>query len=151
MSAREDKLHALLAPTVEALGFELWGLELLTQGKHSTLRIYIESENGVQVDDCANVSNQVGAVLDVEEPISGEYILEVSSPGLDRRLFALEQYPAYVGEGIEIKLRRAFEGRRKFKGVLRGIENDDIVVLVDDHEYLLPFGDIDKAQLTLRV
>lgn len=151
MSAREDKLHALLAPTVEALGFELWGLELLTQGKHSMLRLYIESENGVQVDDCARVSNQVGAVLDVEEPISGEYILEVSSPGVDRRLFALEQYPAYVGEGIKIKLRRAFEGRRKFKGVLRGIENEDIVVLVDDHEYLLPFGDIDKAQLTLRV
>ena len=151
MSAREDRLTELLAPTVEALGFELWGLENLTQGKHSMLRIYIESENGVQVDDCARVSEQVGAVLDVEEPISGEYVLEVSSPGIDRRLFRLDQYAAYAGEEIEVRLRRPFEGRRKFKGVLRGTEESDVVVLVDDHEYLLPFGDIDKAQLVLRV
>ncbi|MEM1403588.1 MAG: ribosome maturation factor RimP [Pseudomonadota bacterium] len=151
MSAREDRLTELLAPSVEALGFELWGLENLTQGKHSLLRIYIESENGVQVDDCARVSEQVGAVLDIEEPISGEYVLEVSSPGIDRRLFRLDQYAAYAGEGIEIRLRRPFEGRRKFKGILRGTEESDVVVLVDDHEYLLPFGDIDKAQLVLRV
>jgi len=151
MSAREDRLTELLAPTVEALGFELWGLENLTQGKHSMLRIYIESENGVQVDDCARVSEQVGAVLDVEEPISGEYVLEVSSPGIDRRLFRLDQYAAYAGEEIEVRLRRPFEGRRKFKGILRGTEESDVVVLVDDHEYLLPFGDIDKAQLVLRV
>ena len=151
MSAREDRLTELLAPTVEALGFELWGLENLTQGKHSMLRIYIESENGVQVDDCARVSEQVGAVLDVEEPISGEYVLEVSSPGIDRRLFRLDQYAGYAGEEIEVRLRRPFEGRRKFKGILRGTEESDVVVLVDDHEYLLPFGDIDKAQLVLRV
>ncbi len=151
MSARENKLQALLSPTVEALGFELWGLEHLTQGKHSLLRLYIESEAGVQVDDCAKVSAQVGALLDVEEPISGEYVLEVSSPGLDRRLFRLDQYPSYVGEELEVRLRTPFEGRRKFKGVLRGVEGEDIVLLVDDHEYLLPFGDVDRAQLTLRI
>ncbi len=151
MSARDDKLQALLAPTVEALGFELWGLEYLTQGKHSTLRLYIDGENGIQVDDCAKVSEQVGAVLDVEEPISGEYVLEVSSPGLDRRLFRLEQYAAYAGEEVEVKLRRPFDGRRKFRGILRGTENEDVVVLVDDHEYLLPFGDVDRAQVILRI
>ncbi len=151
MSAREDKLHELLAPVVEALEFELWGLEYLSQGRHSTLRLYIESENGIQVDDCARVSEQVGAVLDVEEPISGEYTLEVSSPGMDRRLFRVEQCAAYVGEEIEVKLRRAFDGRRKFRGTLRGVEDGDIVVLVDDHEYLLPFGDVDRAQLVLRI
>lgn len=150
MSVREDKLHALLEPSVQALGFELWGLEYLT-GKHSTLRVYIDGENGVLVDDCARVSEQIGAVLDVEEPISGEYVLEVSSPGLDRRLFRLEQYPGYVGEEIEVKLRRPFEGRRKFSGILRGVEDEDIVVLVDDHEYLLPFGDVDRAQVSLRI
>ena len=151
MSAREDKLHERLAPVVEALEFELWGLEYLSQGRHSTLRLYIESENGIQVDDCARVSEQVGAVLDVEEPISGEYTLEVSSPGMDRRLFRVEQCAAYVGEEIEVKLRRAFDGRRKFRGTLRGVEDGDIVVLVDDHEYLLPFGDVDRAQLVLRI
>lgn len=151
MSAREDKLHDLLAPVVEALDYELWGIEYLSQGKHSTLRLYIESGDGIQVDDCARVSEQVGAVLDVEEPISGEYTLEVSSPGMDRRLFRVEQCAAYIGEGIEVKLRRPFEGRRKFRGTLRGVEDGDIVVLVDDHEYLLPFGDVDRAQLVLRI
>lgn len=151
MSARDRKLHELLAPTVEAMGFELWGLEFLTQGRHSTLRLYIESENGVLVEDCAKVSEQVGALMDVEEPISGEYTLEVSSPGVDRRLFRLDQFAAYVGEELEVKLRAPFEGRRKFKGVLRGIEDTDVVLLVDDHEYLLPYGDVDRAQLTLRI
>ena len=151
MSARENKMQALLAPSVEALGFELWGLEYLTQGKHSLLRLYIESEHGVQVEDCAKVSEQVGALLDVEEPISGDYVLEVSSPGVDRRLFRLEQYSAYVGEELELKLRSPFEGRRKFKGILRGVEDGDVVLLVDDHEYLLPYDDVDRAQLTLRI
>jgi ribosome maturation factor RimP len=151
LSAREDKLQALLEPTVEALGFELWGLEYLTQGRHSTLRLYIESDAGIRVEDCAQVSEQVGALLDVEEPISGEYSLEVSSPGVDRRLFKLEQYLGYVGEEIELKLRSPFEGRRKFKGILRGVEDGDVVLLVDDHEYLLPYGDVDRAQLTLRI
>jgi ribosome maturation factor RimP len=151
VSARETRLQELLRPTVEALGFELWGIEHLSQGKHSVLRLYIESESGVQVDDCARVSEQVGAVLDVEEPISGEYVLEVSSPGVDRRLFTLEQCAAYVGEPVEVKLRRPFEGRRRFAGVLRGVEEGDLVVLVDDHEFLLPFGDIDRAQLQLRL
>ena len=151
MSAREQKLRDLLAPTVEALGFELWGLEHHAQGKRSMLRIYIDSERGVDVDDCARVSEQVGALLDVEEPISGDYVLEVSSPGVDRRLFRLEQYPAYVGEELELRLRNPYEGRRKFRGVLRGVEDGDVVLLVDDHEYLLPFGDIERAQLALRI
>jgi ribosome maturation factor RimP len=151
MSAREDKLRDLLSPSVEALGFELWGLEHLSQGRHSLLRVYIDAEAGVTVDDCARVSEQVGAVLDVEDPIGGDYVLEVSSPGVDRRLFRLEQYAAYAGEELELRLRRPFEGRRKYRGVLRGVEGEDIVLLVDDHEYLLPFGEVEKAQLTLRV
>lgn len=151
MSAREDSLTTLLRPTVEALGFELWGLEFLSQGRHSLLRLYIEGEDGVQVDDCARVSDQVSALLDVEEPISGEYVLEVSSPGIDRRLFTLAQCSAYAGETVEVKLHRPFEGRRKFRGLLKGIEGEDLVVQIDDHEYLLPFVDVDRAQLQLRL
>lgn len=151
MSAHEKTLESLLAPAVEVLGFELWGLELLTRGKHSVLRLYIESEAGVCVDDCARVSEQVGALLAVEEPIGDDYVLEVSSPGVDRRLFRLDQYPAYVGKEMEIRLRTPFEGRRRFKGVLRGVEGEDLVLLVDEHEYWLPFGGVDRAQLTLRV
>jgi len=138
-------------PTVEALGFELWGVEYLSQGRHTLLRIYIESPNGITVDDCAAVSEQVSAVMDVEDPISGEYTLEVSSPGMDRLLFRLEQYPAYVGEGVDLRLRTAFEGRRKYKGILKGIEGEDVVLHVDDHEYLLPHDAIDKARVEPRV
>lgn len=138
-------------PTVEALGFELWGVEYLSQGRHTLLRIYIESPDGITVDDCAAVSEQVSAVLDVEDPISGEYTLEVSSPGMDRLLFRLEQYPAYVGEVVDLRLRTAFEGRRKYKGILKGIEGEDVVLHVDDHEYLLPHDAIDKARVEPRV
>ncbi len=151
MATREQQIQALLEPTVEAMGFELWGLEYLSQGRHSLLRLYIDSENGINVDDCAAVSEQVSSVLDVEDPIHGEYTLEVSSPGMDRLLFRLDQYPGYVGEMVELRLRSAFEGRRKFRGILKGVEGEDVVVQVDDHEYLLPHGEIEKARVQPRV
>lgn len=151
MASREQKMQAMLKPTVEALGFELWGLEYLSQGRHSLLRLYIEGENGITVDDCAAVSDQVGSVLDVEDPIQGDYTLEVSSPGMDRLLFSLEQYTGFVGETVDLRLRAPFEGRRKFKGVLKGIEGEDVIVQVDDHEYLLPHGAIDKARVQPRI
>jgi ribosome maturation factor RimP len=141
----------MLQPTVEALGYELWGLEHLVQGRHSVLRVFIDSPAGISVDDCAAVSEQVSGVLDVEDPITGEYTLEVSSPGMDRQLFRLEQYAGYIGETVEVRLRSAFEGRRKFKGVLKGIEGEDVVIQVDDHEFLLPYGAIEKARIQPRV
>ena len=149
MSGRENKLRLLLQPTVEALGFELWGVEHLVQGRRSVLRVYIERPGGISVDDCAAVSGQVSAVLDVQDPIGGEYTLEVSSPGLDRRLFDLAQYDRYPGETIDLRLRMPFEGRRRFRGRLKGVEGGDVVVQVDDHEYLLPFDTIDKARVEL--
>ncbi len=151
MAGREEQIRQLLEPTVEAMGFELWGVEYLSQGRHSLLRLYVDGENGVTVDDCAAISEQVGGVLDVEDPIHGEYTLEVSSPGLDRLLFRLDQYPGYVGEVVELRLRSPFEGRRKFKGVLRGIEGEDVVIQVDDHEYLLPHSAIERARVQPRV
>lgn len=150
MAAKDQQIQELLEPTIEALGFEFWGLEYLSQGRHTLLRLYIDGENGVTVDDCALVSRQVSGVLDVEDPIIGEYTLEVSSPGLERLLFRPEQYLAYVGEWIEIRLRTPFEGRRKFKGTLKGVEGDDVVVQVDDHEFLLPHSAVDKAQVKPR-
>jgi ribosome maturation factor RimP len=151
VASKEQQLCSMLEPTVEALGFELWGIEYLSQGRHSLLRIYIEGENGITVDDCAAVSEQVSSLLDVEDPISGEYTLEVSSPGVDRLLFRLEQFSGYAGEMIELRLRSAFEGRRKFKGILQGIEGEDVVIRVDDHEYLLPHSAIEKARVQVRV
>lgn len=141
----------MLHSTVEALGFELWGVEHMPQGRHSLLRVFIDSPAGITVEDCAAVSEQVSGILDVEDPITGEYTLEVSSPGLDRQLFRLTQYAGYVGEVVELRLRSAFEGRRKFKGVLKGVEGGDVVIQVEDHEYLLPYGAIEKARIQPRV
>lgn len=151
MAGKDQQLTDLLGATIEALGFELWGVEYLSQGRHSLLRIYIDAEQGITVEDCALVSQQVGSVLDVEDPITGEYTLEVSSPGMDRLLFRLDQYPGFVGEVVDLRLRTPFEGRRKFKGVLTGIEGEDVVIRVDDHEYLLPHSAIEKARIQPRI
>jgi ribosome maturation factor RimP len=151
MAGKDQQITDLLGATIEALGFELWGVEYLSQGRHSLLRVYIDAEQGITVEDCALVSQQVGSVLDVEDPITGEYTLEVSSPGMDRLLFRLDQYPGFVGEIVDLRLRMPFEGRRKFKGVLTGIEGEDVVIRVDDHEYLLPHSAIEKARIQPRI
>lgn len=147
VSAKLKQLHGLIEPGVIALGFQLWGIEYITQGRHSTLLVYIDAEKGIGVDDCAKVSHQVSGVLDVEDPITGQYTLEVSSPGMDRPLFTLEQFAAYAGSQVQVRLRVAFDGRRKFKGLLNGVEGDDVLVVVDNEEYLLPIEYIDRANV----
>ena len=147
MSAKLNQLQEMLEPVAKSMGFELWGIEYISQGKDSILRIYIDGENGVSVDDCATMSHQASGILDVEDTIAGMYTLEVSSPGLDRMLFKLEQYIAYVGHTVKIKLRLPFDGRRNFKGLLKGVEGDEVVLEVDNEEYLLPMDYIDKAQI----
>lgn len=148
MSAKLKQLEDILRPVVEGLGFEFWGLEFRSHGRHAKLRVFIDdAENGITIDDCEKVSRQVSGVMDVEDPIQTEYTLEVSSPGMDRPLFRLEQYEAFVGYKVQLKLRMAFEGRRKFQGLIKGVEGDEVVIVVDDHEYLLPFDSIEKANI----
>ncbi|TVQ71895.1 MAG: ribosome maturation factor RimP [Oceanospirillales bacterium] len=147
MSAKIKQLEELIKPAIDSLGLELWGVEFQSAGKRSTLRIYIDGPEGVTVDDCARVSHQVSGILDVEDPITEQYLLEVSSPGMDRPLYNLAQYQAYVGHVLEVKLRVPFEGRRRFKGILNGVEGDEILLVVEDNEYLLPIDYIDRARL----
>jgi len=137
----------MLRPAVEEVGKELLGIEFISAGQHSILRLFIDHENGIDVDDCAEVSRQVGALLDVEDPISTEYSLEVSSPGVDRPLFSLAQYQAVIGETVNIKLSLPLNGRRKFKGTLESIEKDTLVVLVDGEDFELVISNIDKGNL----
>jgi ribosome maturation factor RimP len=146
----EDQLTEMLRPAVEETGKKLLGIEFISAGKHSILRIYIEHENGINVDDCAEVSHQVSAILDVEDPISTEYSLEVSSPGLDRPLFTKSHYEEIIGETVNIKLSIPLNGRRKFKGELAAIEGDDIIVVVDGEDYRLNINNIEKANLVPR-
>ena len=137
----------LIDTTVQALGLDLWGVELIQQGKYSLLRIYIEREEGVAIEDCEKVSRQVSALLDVEDPIAGEYTLEVSSPGMDRPLFSIEHYVQYVGSEVDLKLRRPIDGRRKFKGQIIKVSEGIVGLLVEGSEYDLEFPDIEKASI----
>ncbi|MDZ7851857.1 MAG: ribosome maturation factor RimP [Halomonas sp.] len=147
MAIKDAALHALIEPVVSAMGFELWGIDHLSQGKHSRLVIYIDHPDGVSVDDCADISRQVSAVLDVEDPVPGEYRLEVSSPGMDRPLFTLEQFERYAGHVVAMKLRLPFDGRRKFQGLLAGVESDEVLLQIDGEEYCFPIEGIDQARV----
>jgi ribosome maturation factor RimP len=147
VSTKTEQLQAMIAPAVTALGYEMWGLEYLSHTRPAVLRVFIDSENGINVEDCAAASRQISGVLDVEDPIDGEYTLEVSSPGMDRPLFSLDQYSRYAGNWVKLRLRVPFDGRRNFRGVLRGVEGDEVVLIVDDHEFLLPIELVDRANV----
>ncbi|TLU66368.1 ribosome maturation factor RimP [Thalassotalea litorea] len=147
MSNFEQKLTEMLRPAVEMADMELLGIEYISAGNHSVLRLYIDHENGVNVDNCAEVSRQVSAILDVEDPISTEYNLEVSSPGVDRPLFEKAHYEEVVGETVDVKLGMPLNGRRKFKGILEAIESDNLIVEVDGESYELPIANVAKANL----
>jgi len=150
VAIKEAALHAMVEPVVTAMGFELWGIDFLSHGKHSRLVIYIDHENGVSVGDCADISRQVSAIFDVEDPVRGEYRLEVSSPGMDRPLYTLDQFDRYRGHDVALKLRTPFEGRRKFQGLLAGVEGDEVLLQVEGEEYCFPIDSIDQAQVVPR-
>ncbi|MCB1615186.1 MAG: ribosome maturation factor RimP [Pseudomonadales bacterium] len=150
MASRQENIASLIEPSVNELGFELWGVELLMRGPSTLLRVYIDAESGVSVTHCEQVSRQVGALLDVEDLIPGEYVLEVSSPGMDRPLYQLAHFAKFAGSDVRVQLRYPFEGQRRFKGLLVGIEGEDVVLRVEDSEYLLPFESIDKANVVPR-
>ena len=132
---------------MESLGCTIWGVEYLAQGKHSKLRLYIDREGGVDVDNCAEVSRHVSDILDVEEFSQNAYTLEVSSPGMDRILFKASHYEDAVGEQIDVRLNFPFEGRKKFVGLLAGLEDGSAVVQIDEDEFLLPLENIQKARV----
>ncbi len=141
-------LEALIEPVVKGLGCDLWGIERFSQGKHSLLKVYIDAEKGIDVEDCARISRQVSALLEVEEPFKGKYTLEVSSPGLDRRLFTLAQFEGFKGAQVKLSLRTPYEGRKRFTGMLCGIEEQDVVIRSsDDEEVLFPYEQIERANV----
>lgn len=137
----------MLEDAVAAIGFELLGVEFVRAGKHSTLRVYIDSENGVDVDDCADVSHQVSAVLDIEDPISTEYNLEISSPGMDRPLFKPSQYEKVLSQTISVKLHMPIDGRRNYKGQLIKCDEHDFEIQVDNQTFTLTYNNVLKANL----
>jgi ribosome maturation factor RimP len=146
----EQKLTDMLRPAVAETGKELLGVEFISAGNNSVLRLFIDHENGINVDDCAEVSRQVGAILDVEDPISSEYNLEVSSPGVDRPLFELAHFQTVVGETVNVKISVPLNGRRKFKGTLVAIEKVTLRVDGDGIDFGLVINNVDKANLVAK-
>ena len=148
MGQATDRLTTLIASAVQALDYELVGVEHQAQGKHSVVRVFIDSEEGVTLADCERVSHQISGVLDVEDPIRGRYNLEVSSPGLDRPLFTLEHYARFLGEKVKLRLRQAVEGRRKLAGRIDRVEGEVIHIMDDAGQtYELKVDEIEKANL----
>jgi ribosome maturation factor RimP len=144
---KQDKLSELLAPTIEDLGYRFWGLEYQVRKVDALLRVYIDHENGISVDDCANVSHEISGILDVEEPITMAYILEVSSPGMDRILFNVEQFAEYAGKEVKIKLNQMVEGRRKIKGKILSTDGENITIGMEDGEITIEFDQIMRARV----
>ena len=140
-------LDALLRPVVTDLGYVCWGIELLRQGRGALLRIYIDSSTGVTLADCERVSNRVSGILDVEDPVAGEYLLEVSSPGLERLLFNRDQYEQYLGETVKVRLSRSVDNRKRITGRIEAVTGETLVLNEAGREIRVPLGAVDRARL----
>ncbi len=147
MKQAPEHLLNLIEPIVEGLGYECVGIDYNPHPKHGLLRIYIDSENGVLVDDCTKVSHQVSGVLDVEDPIQGNYQLEVSSPGADRPFFKISQFERYIDSTVLVNLFKSISGRRKITGRIVKVADEIITLEEGEQTYEVPFDAISKARL----
>lgn len=146
---KHNEVEQIIKPIVEDMGYVIWGCEYLSQGKHSLLRIYIDHDDGIGIEDCQRVSREISSVLDVEDPIPGQYSLEVSSPGIPRPLFHPWQYQLFVGQIIKIKVFKPIDGKRTFSGTIVSVDEDKLTLKVDDDELEIFISNIVKAYLTV--
>lgn len=148
MHQAPQQIVEMVRGAVEAVGYELVGVEYLSRSKSGhLLRVYIDGEDGVTLDDCEKASHQISGVLDVEDPIRSDYALEVSSPGLDRPLFEKAHFERFKGQIARVKLATALNGRSNYKGVIESVEGDDILLQVDGQTVRFPFGQVASARL----
>lgn len=147
MKQAPEHLVALIEPIVEGLGYECVGIEYNPHPQHGMLRIYIDSENGILVDDCTKVSHQLSGMLDVEDPIQGEYQLEISSPGEDRPFFKMSQFEKYIGSTVLVSLFKPIDKRRKITGLIQAVEGDELVLQENEQVLKVPFQAMSKARL----
>lgn len=148
-AAIDRRLAGIVTPTLEGMGFELVRIRLMS-GKRTTLQIMAERpEGGIEVEDCAKISRALGAVLDVADPIGGEYVLEVSSPGIDRPLTRLKDFERYADYEVRLETSELIEGRRRFKGVLHGVEENEVLIEIVEGTVGLDFDWLTDAKLVL--
>lgn len=142
-----EPLIELLEPLVRDLGYELWELEFVSRGGSGLLRLYIDSPQGISLDDCERVSHKVSALLDQTDPIPGQYNLEISSPGLDRLLRTPAHFARFIGATARVEMRATVPGQRRFTGVVRAVTDDELTLNVDGGDVRLPIHGIHKARL----
>lgn len=147
MAQIAEYLDKLIKSVVNGMGYEFVGVEFQPYGGQTVLRVFIDREDGILVEDCTRVSHQLSGVLDVEDPIPGNYHLEVSTPGLDRPLFELEHYQRFRHHNIKLELRKPLQGRRKFKGEVLEVDEDYILLRESGNDIEIPFTAISKARL----
>ena len=147
MNPTRENLTAMLEPAIEAMGFELTDLELNLGHGNGVLRLFIDSEQGIGLEDCEAVSHQVSGLLDVEAPIAVDYRLEVSSPGLDRKLVKPEHFDRFIGHQIKTRLKRLIEGHRRVKGQLLARDGETVLVRSENETIAILLSDIEVARL----
>jgi ribosome maturation factor RimP len=151
MAKITDKITALIQPSIEDLGYELVGTEYIASGKHSILRVFIDTDNGIMLEDCEQVSHQLSAIFDVEDPITNPYNLEVSSPGVERPLFNIKHYQRFLGHDIKLRTARSINGQRKFKGSIGSVSEaqNNIELITHLGAVTLDIDLIEKAHLVV--
>ncbi len=147
MDGLRDRLTELIEPALLSLGYELVGLEYRPNRREGLLRIYIDAARGVTLEDCELVSHQVSGLLDVEDPIQASYRLEISSPGLDRPLFKAADFDRFAGAEVRLRLVGLYEGRRKFRGILRGLQEHYVVIDEESGTWRVPLEQVERANL----
>lgn len=149
------KIKALIAPIIDTMGYELWGCAINLAGKYSTIVVYIENKEdaitakreNISLADCQKVSTEISAILAVEDILKGDFSLEVSSPGLDRTLFEIEQYPRFIGDTVSVQLVNAIQGRRHYRGTLEAVKDNVVVLNVDGELVEILYTEIKKTKL----
>lgn len=147
MNKKHNALTQMIQPVVTGMGYELVGIDYFIQGKHSLLRVYVDNDHGITVDDCERISRQLNALLDVENPIAHQYTLEVSSPGLNRPLFTLDHFKKQIGKSVAIQTREPIQAQKNFKGTLQEVQADKIILFCENKCIELPLNSIQKAHL----
>jgi len=147
LSNMHSKIESLIEPLVQDMGYMYWGLELILGGNKPTLRVFVDTEKGINVDECGEISREVGAALDVANIPEGEYTLEVSSPGLDRILFNLKQCQMVLGSEVTVALISAIDGRRRYKGNLLEVDGDAVIIGDEGAQLRIPFHKVKRMRV----
>lgn len=145
----KNEIAELIKPTILSMGYELWGLNVGQQNNFLKFTLYIDSVNGINIDDCEKVSNQVTHLLDTEEVCGSEYVLEVSSPGFDRILITKEHFGRYLKEKVKVKLKWLVNNRKNIKGIIKEVTDECVIINDENESYEIKYDSIDSARLKI--